>query len=385
VEDKIIARAAAEGVSESDVATRSEAAWFAQMDRVGVRRPDAVPHATGYVERMIRLIAELVERGAAYAVEDQGVYFSVRSFPSYGALSNRTLDELGESAGARVETDELKRSPMDFALWKAAKPGDPAWDSPWGPGRPGWHIECSAMSLDLLGEGFDLHGGGEDLLFPHHENERAQAEGAGHPFARYWLHNGLVLAGGDKMSRSVGNFTTLADALDRHGGRAYRVAVLQTHYRRQMELGASELEAAAKAVDRLDALFRRARAVGVEEREGSVDGVVERFRAAMDDDFATPSALAAIFDAVGSANIAIDRGDAGHAGQLLATVRGLADVLGLTIGATAAEDAEIDTLVRERDEARARRDFASADRIRDELAARSVLLEDTPTGTVWHR
>ena len=262
VEDKIIARAAATGSTEPEVAARFEAAYWEQLDRLGVRRPDHVPHATEYIASMQRLIAELIESGHAYVVDGQGVYYDVVSFPSYGALPHRTLEQLLESAGARVEIDEAKRNPVDFALWKAAKPGEPAWPSPWGAGRPGWHIECSAMSLDLLGEGFDIHGGGDDLAFPHHENERAQAEGAGHAFARHWIHSAMVQVDGEKMSKSLGNFTTLAEALDAHGPRAFRMAVLQTHYRRAIELGDAELGSAGAAVDRLDALVRRAQALG---------------------------------------------------------------------------------------------------------------------------
>src|SRR3954462_5944166 len=190
---------------------------------------------------MIELVGQLVDRGAAYPVEGQGVYFDVEADAGSGELSPRTIHELRESAGARVDVDEAKRSPMDFALWKAAKPGEPAWDSPWGRGRPGWHIECSAMSLDLLGDGFDLHGGGDDLAFPHHENERAQAEAAGHPFARHWVHSGMVLVGGQKMSKSAGKFNTLAAALDAYGPLAFRLAALQSHYRRAVDLGPKEL------------------------------------------------------------------------------------------------------------------------------------------------
>src|SRR3954469_20089043 len=258
VEDKIIARAAREGRTEPEVAAEFEDVYFDHMHRLNVRDADHRPHATGYIDGMLALIGELVERGHAYEVPGQGVYFAVETFPGYGALPHRTLDELRESAGARVDVDEAKRSPMDFALWKAATPGEPAWPSQWGEGRPGWHIECSAMSLDLLGDGFDLHGGGDDLAFPHHENERAQAEAAGHPFARHWVHSGMVLVGGEKMSKSLGNFTTLADALDAHGARAFRLAVLQSHYRRAMDLGPTELEAAAKGVERLEALARAA-------------------------------------------------------------------------------------------------------------------------------
>ncbi len=385
VEDKIIARAAERGTSESELAGAYEQAWFGAMDQLGVRRPDHVPHATEYIDGMLDLIGELIERGHAYAAED-GVYFDVDSFPGYGALPHRTLDELRESAGARVEVDEAKRSPMDFALWKAAKPGEPAWDSPWGKGRPGWHIECSAMSLDLLGEGFDLHGAGDDLVFPHHENERVQSEGAGHPFARHWIHTGMVTVGGEKMAKSVGNFTTIADALDSYGANAFRLAVLQAHYHRSMELGEKELAAASRGVAGLDALARRAVASGVDSTGAPLDAAtIEQFRAAMDDDFNTPNALAAIFEATSRANRAIDHGDLAAAASLIVTVRELAGVLGIELHTVTEDDAEIDALVRERDEVRVARDFARADEIRDELAARGIKLEDGPSGTIWHR
>jgi cysteinyl-tRNA synthetase len=386
VEDKIIARAAETASSEEELARRYEAAWFAQLERLGVERPDETPHATAYIAQMLAMIGELVAGGHAYVVEGRGVYFDVASFPGYGALPHRSLEQLLDSAGARVEVDEAKRNPVDFALWKAAKPGDPTWPSPWGPGRPGWHIECSTMALDLLGEGFDLHGAGDDLVFPHNENERAQAEAAGHPFARYWLHSGMVEIGGEKMSKSLGNFTTLADALDAHGPRAFRLAVLQTHYRKATELGDAELATAASAVDRLDALARRAGVEGISP--GSVqpdEATTARFRAEMDDDFATPGALATIFDAIGRAHQAIDAGERDRAASLLAAVLDLTSALGLPVETRAGADAEIDALVAGRDAARAARDFATSDRIRDELAGRGVVLEDTARGTVWHR
>jgi cysteinyl-tRNA synthetase len=389
VEDKIIRRAAESGTTEPEVAARFEAAYFDEMARLGVRKADRLPHATEYIGPMQELIGELVSSGHAYTVdgENGGVYFDVTTFPSYGALPHRTLEQLLESAGARVEVDEAKRNAVDFALWKAAKPGEPAWDSPWGRGRPGWHIECSAMSLDLLGEGFDLHGGGDDLVFPHHENERAQAEGAGHRFARHWIHSAMVQVGGEKMSKSLGNFTTLGEALDAHGPRAFRMAVLQTHYRRAMELGDRELSAAAGAVDRLDALFRRAVAAGVDPTGAPLDdATVDRFRSAMDDDFATHAAVAAIFDAVTAANAAIDEGDDARAASLAFTVAELAGVLGIEVGGDTGEpDAEVDALVAARDAARAAKDYAEADRIRTELSSRGVTLEDTPSGTIWHR
>ena len=391
VEDKIIARAAKEGLDERTLADRYEEAYWAELERLDVRRPDDVPRATEFIEPMVELIAELVSTGHAYVIEGEGVYFAVETYPKYGELSHRRLTDLLDAAGARVEVDEQKRSPVDFALWKAAKPGEPDWESPWGRGRPGWHIECSAMSLSLLGDGFDLHGGGDDLVFPHHENERAQAEAAGHEFARHWIHSGMVTIAGEKMSKSLGNFTTLGDALDAHGGRAFRMAVLQVHYRRATELGDTELRAAAQAVERLDALVRRAATAGVALDAPSDPDTVDAFRAAMDDDFSTPAAVATIFEAVKQANIALDRGHLDAAAPLVAAVVELCGALGLAIGPQAGEadaddDAsEIDALVAARDAARAAKDFAEADRIRDELAARGVTLEDTPAGTVWRR
>jgi cysteinyl-tRNA synthetase len=386
IEDKIIRRAHERGTTEGDLALTYETAYWTQLDRLNVRRPDEMPHATEFVAQMQRLIAELVVAGRAYVIEGHGVYFEIASLADYGTLSHRRTDDLLEGAGARVEVDVNKRSPLDFALWKAAKPGEPEWASPWGPGRPGWHIECSAMSLEILGEGFDIHGGGDDLVFPHHENERAQALGAGHDFARYWIHSGMVMVGREKMSKSLGNFVDLSDALDRHGARAFRLLALQTHYRKQLEMGDKELSDAAKAVDRIDALFRRAAAAGVTEGDTGATFVADTagFRAAMDDDFDTPAALAFVFDLVRRANTALDARDTPTVAGLLATVRELCAAFGLEPGDVAYTDTEIDALVAARDDARERRDFAEADRLRDELTARGITVEDGPGGTTWH-
>ena len=386
VEDRIIARAAERGSTEPELAREYEDEYWRQLDRLNVARPDDTPHATEFIVQMQALIAELIASGRAYVIEGQGVYFQVDTLPSYGELSQRTLPELLESAGARVEVDEQKRSPVDFALWKAAKPGEPSWDSPWGKGRPGWHIECSAMSLEILGDGFDIHGGGNDLIFPHHENEIAQARGAGHDFARYWIHSGMVNVEGEKMSKSLGNFVTLADALDRHDPRAFRLLTLQTHYRRQMEIGTKEIADAEKATERVDNLMRRAQRAGVEP-SGEIDSA--RFIAAMDDDFDTPAAVATLFEFVRDANTALEDGRLDDAATLVGTVRELWGVLGLWVvddgeaGGAAGE--EIDRLVAERDAARQRKDFAEADRLRDVLQSQGIVIEDTPQGTLWRR
>ena len=389
IDDNIIKRAAREARSEHEVAAEYERSYIDQMDRLGIASPDLRPRATEYVPQMVEVITLLIDRGYAYAVEGSGVYFDVDRLDDYGALVHRDVHDLREGAGARVDVDERKDDPLDFALWKSAKPGEPAWPSPWGSGRPGWHIECVAMALQILGSGFDIHGGGDDLVFPHHENERAEASGTGRPFARTWIHNGMVQVSGEKMSKSLGNFTTLTEVLERYDARALRLLILQTHYRKTMEINGSALDQSAAAIGRLDAMARRAVAAGIDlHAKVFVDELVDAFREAMDDDLGTPSAVAVIFDGLRQANAAFDDNDLVSAQALSATVAELAGVLGLTLdqgSSDGADSDEISALVAARQTARTSRDFAEADRLRDVLSARGIVVEDTPAGPVWRR
>jgi cysteinyl-tRNA synthetase len=396
VDDNIITRARAEGRTETEVAEEYEARWWEAMDLLGVLRPNDTPHATAYIDQMVALVSDLVRRGVAYEISD-GVYLNVEQVPGYGLLARQPLESL--LSGARVEATEEKRSPLDFVLWKKAKPGEPAWDSPWGPGRPGWHTECVVMSLDLLGDGFDLHGGGRDLAFPHHENERAQAVAEGRPFAQHWVHNGWVEVDGTKMSKSLGNFTSLTDLLARSDGRAYRLLVLRAHYRSPIEVTEGTVADAEKALARLDTLARRF-SVGSLLSETPDGYVVEgiapadeidaaalaAFRARMDDDLDTPGALAGIFDLVTAAHTSADAGDEAEGKRLARSAAGLAAALGLSLrGEADVVDEETARLVGERDAARSAKDFARADALRDELVAKGWTVEDTPTGTAVRR
>jgi cysteinyl-tRNA synthetase len=390
IEDKIIERAAERGIEPSELTATYEAAWWEAMDALGVMRPDETPHATAYVEHMVELVSELVRREVAYETTD-GVYMSISDVPGYGLLARQSLESL--RAGARVEPDQAKRSPLDFVLWKKAKPGEPTWESPWGPGRPGWHTECVVMSLDLLGEGFDLHGGGIDLIFPHHENERAQAVAIDRQFARHWLHNGWVTVDGEKMSKSLGNFTSLDDLLTRSDPRAYRLLVLRSHYRSPIELTPDTVRDAESGLARLDELARRfalpdplagGPVIASPEGEGDTDSeAVAGFRRHMDDDLDTPGALAAVFDLVRRANGAADADDTPTASRLAGTVGLLCATLGLALatGSPAAVDPHAADLMRRRDEARAARHWELADALRGELETAGWLVEDGPDGT----
>jgi cysteinyl-tRNA synthetase len=392
IDDKIIERARATGQSAEEVAVRFEAEWWKAMDRLGVLRPHDQPHATGYVEEMIGLIGTLIDRGFAYDTPTT-VYFAPASVPGYGLLARQDVESL--LAGARVEGDPDKRNPIDFALWKkAGGPDDlPQWDSPWGPGRPGWHTECVVMSLGILGEGFDLHGGGFDLMFPHHENERAQAVAMGHEFARHWVHHGFIEMGGEKMSKSLGNVMNLTDLLDTNDPRAYRLLVLRAHYRSPVEVTPQLLVEAASALERIDGMARRTgtaataavgRAVAlVDQRFDHAE--IERFTEAMDHDLDTPAAMAQVFELVRRANGAIDAGDDLLAARLGATATELAAAMGLFAAAAQAADGDAQDLAARLDAARAAKDFAAADALRAELQAAGWVVETTRAGTILRR
>jgi cysteinyl-tRNA synthetase len=372
VDDNILNRAAREGRSAQSVVDEYEAVWWSAMDALGVKRPTADPHATAFVDRMVTLIGELFEAGYAYTTSD-GVYMDVSRVDGYGLLARQSLDSL--RSGARVEANEEKRSPIDFALWKFSKAGeDLSWPSPWGDGRPGWHTECVVMSLDLLGEGFDIHGGGQDLAFPHHENERAQAVALGRAFARHWVHNGFVEVGGEKMSKSLGNFTTLTDMLARTDARAYRLLVLRSHYRSPVEVTVATTDDASAALARLDEFARNhPPSAGAVEPDPEA---LAQFRALMDDDLQTPQVVALLFDLVRRANT----GDAGAA----AAAHEICRAVGLELlpgGGSEDVAADAVALARQRDEARARKDFATSDALRDRLQSMGYVVQDTPDGT----
>ncbi len=379
IDDAIITKGRDEGRDPAEVAVEFEGVWYEGMSLIGVKRPTHDPHATAYVEAMVALIADLVADGQAYETSD-GVYLATEGIEGYGTLARQPLDSL--RAGARIEVSDEKRSPLDFVLWKKAKPGEPTWDSPWGPGRPGWHTECVVMSLELLGEGFDIHGGGQDLAFPHHENEWAQAKAAGRTFARHWVHNGFVEVAGEKMSKSLGNFTDLLDLATTTDPRSYRLLVLQAHYRSPVEVTPTTAGAAAAALGKLDALGRRAVTLPAVDADA---GELDRFRDRMDDDLDTPAVVAQLFGLVTRANTALDEGDDGAAAVAWATIGEITRAVGIEITAAGgAVPDEVAELARRRDEARSAKDWAAADELRDAIRAVGYEVEDTPEGTRVH-
>jgi len=389
IDDKIIKRAQENGEDVGALTARFIAAMDEDAARLGVLKPDAEPRATVYMPQIEQMIGTLVEKGLAYQAGNKDVYYRVRRFAPYGALSGKTLDDL--RAGARVEIGEEKDDPLDFVLWKAAKPGEPQWNSPWGAGRPGWHIECSAMSTACLGNHFDIHGGGMDLKFPHHENEIAQSEGAtGEKFVNTWMHVGFVRVNQEKMSKSLGNFFTVREVLKAYDPEVLRYFILASHYRSPLDYSDENLKAAKSALDGFYIALRGLGSAPAVESE-----YTRRFHGAMEDDFNTPSALAVLFDLAHAVNKA-RAGDAAEAAKLGAELRTLGGILGLLqrdpehylrAGATGAlSEADIEALVARRIEARRNKQWAESDRIRDELKAKGVLLEDAAGGkTVWRR
>ena len=387
IDDKVLQVAAAEGVPWWAVAARNERAFSWAYDALGCLPPTVEPRATGHVPEMIMLMQRLIGKGHAYPAGG-GVYFDVRSYSGYGALSRQQIDKMRPA-----EEGGDKRDPLDFALWKGAKPGEPEWDTPWGPGRPGWHLECSAMATKYLGDTFDIHGGGTDLVFPHHENEIAQSRAAGDGFARYWMHNGLLAVGGEKMSKSLGNSLLIPDLVAQVRPVELRYYLVAPHYRSVIDYSTGALAEAASAYRRLEGFVRRAaELVGAGgQRAGAV---CAEFVAAMDDDLGTPAALAAVHEVVREGNSALAAGNRGAVAGALASVRAMLGVLGLdplcpqwteTDGAGLREVADrlVAVALEQRQNARARKDYAAADAIRDQLAAAGVVVEDTPQGPRW--
>lgn len=405
VDDKIIHAANREGVTWKEISDRYIAAYFKAMDALNVRRADVFPRVSETMEDILRMIERLIARGYAYATAAGDVYYRVQAFARYGCLSGRSLDDM--EAGARVEVNTAKEHPMDFALWKAAKPGEPSWDSPWGQGRPGWHIECSAMSVKYLGDAFDFHGGGSDLIFPHHENEIAQAEpciDGDEKFARYWLHNGFITIDNEKMSKSKNNFFTVKDILKEFPGEVIRFFILQTHYRSPLDFSDERLHEAQTALDRL----RKAHTVIAElsGRTGTADTAADLaaqaetflhdFDAAMDDDFNTALAISQMFGLAKEINRyhqEVERGaafDAANFARAADAYRAMAAIIGIFEQEEAAADdgladALMELIIGIRQEARAAKNWAVADRIRDGLKDAGVVIEDTPTGVRWKR
>jgi len=397
IDDKIIRRANENGEDFHALTARFIDIMNEDADALGVARPDLEPKATDSMDDIIIMIAKLVEKGHAYQGGNGDVYYAVSSFARYGRLSGKQLDDL--QAGARIEVDEAKHDPLDFVLWKHAKPGEPSWDSPWGAGRPGWHIECSAMSTRHLGDHFDIHGGGMDLKFPHHENEIAQSEAAtGKPFVNYWMHNGFVRVDDEKMSKSLGNFFTVREILRHYRAEEVRYFILASHYRSPLNYSQENLDNSKAALTRLYTALRGLEPLSVDDDECS--RYTGQFHQAMDDDFNTPEAVAVLFELAREINRARETGD-GKANRLAGCLRRLAGVLGLlqaepetflreSAGAPGDEpggltDTQIETLIADRIAARREKNWAEADRIRDELEQQGIQLEDGAAGTRWRR
>ncbi len=416
IDDKIINRARAEGIDTGELAQREMEHFHQDMEALGVLQADIEPRATDHIQDIIALIETLAEKGFAYEAGGD-VYFSVRKFPTYGALSRKNLEEL--RSGARIRPGDKKKDPLDFALWKGAKPGEPRWESPWGPGRPGWHIECSAMSMKYLGPTLDIHGGGLDLAFPHHENERAQSEAAtGKQFVRYWMHNGFVTIKGEKMSKSLGNFITIKDILSHFHPEALRLFLLSKHYRSPLDYSPEALRESTSALDRcykalaearqaINAPVKKKRPIPSEAEEdlGLISALGQKVDEAMNDDFNTALALGHVFDAVRALNRVLSRFSQKPSAlykegleTACSSITGAVECLGIlrqdpekylevrniqALEVSGLTIEELDNLIKERNQARKDKNWARADEIRDHLAKRGIILKDTPEGTFW--
>ncbi len=414
IDDKIINRAAEQHTTPAELANRFIDEFYVDMDRLGIDRPDLEPKATEHIPEMIGLIAELVAKGMAYQ-SGNDVYYAVNSFPRYGKLAHRNLDDM--QAGARISINEQKRHPMDFVLWKGSKPGEPTWDSPWGPGRPGWHIECSAMSRKYLGDTFDIHGGGKDLIFPHHENEIAQSEGANNkPFVNCWIHHGFVTIRDEKMSKSLGNFLTIRDILEHYHPEILRFFIFSTHYRNPLDFSETAMLDAAAGLERLYACIAQVEALAKgRQRQGegnippkdieAIDAIEGRFQQAMDNDFNTAQAQGVLFDLAKIINrlckslpAAPAATDIDALDRATRTMKRLAAIMGILNEDAAAflkarkekllagleiDEERIIALIKDRYSCRAEKNWARGDEIRDELLAKGIELKDGPDGTTW--
>ena len=414
VDDKIIKKSNETGEDCAVITEKYINEFHVEMDALNVRRPTIEPRATGHITHIIEFIRMLIEKGKAYSVEGGDVYFSIDAFKAYGRLSGRNPEDM--RAGARIAVDEKKRNPLDFTLWKPAKPGEPFWESPWGKGRPGWHIECSAMSYEYLGEGFDVHGGGKDLIFPHHENEIAQSEALfGRQFVKYWIHNGFVDINNEKMSKSLGNFTMIKEVLARYPAEVIRMFLLSNHYRSPIDYSEDSMREISLGLDRVYAFLERLNQVrldqaGIKAPEGLSGSLWAEFSEAMNDDFNSARALACVFDAVKKGNRLLDEAKEGldealskELGLMRSDIRSLAEILGIFLlspvdyfaakkekgmADLAAESgtttpAEIEDLILQRAEARKTKNFKRADEIRDQLQSMKIVLEDGPGTTTW--
>jgi cysteinyl-tRNA synthetase len=404
VDDKIIKKSNETGESCTAITEKYIDEFHNEMDALNVLRPSMAPKATEHIDHIIRFIEMLIEKDKAYHVEGGDVYFSISSFKEYGKLSGRNPDDM--QAGARIAVDEKKRSPLDFTLWKPAKPGEPYWESPWGKGRPGWHIECSAMSYEYLGEGFDIHGGGKDLIFPHHENEIAQSEALfGRQFVKYWIHNGFVDINNEKMSKSLGNFTMIKEVLADYSAEVIRLFLLSKQYRSPIDYSEDSMREVSLGLDRIYAFMERLEDAGLAGQTEATGELWDEFSQAMNDDFNSARALAAVFEAVKKGNKLLDdtNGAPGEADQAMLTrifadIRTISGILGIFLMSPkeyfsakkekgmADQDidpAMVDDLIVQRATARKEKNFARADEIRDQLQEMNIVLEDGPEGTVW--